>query len=117
MKACCVKTLNEIQIKIDNANITCLMLLLAPWLILLGDTPTDTEVAAQLLARLTVEQAIAKLGPETPDEFNAVTGAMSYYLREELVNLVMPEFFNQQHNPRERQFWKSYTMRFDQEKE
>jgi len=116
MKACCVKALNDIQQKIEDTNITCLMLLLAPWVTLLGDIPTDAETAGQMLARLTVEQAIAKLGPETPDEMDAVRGAMPSVLQQRLATLVAPELLNSRHHPREFQFWRSYMMRFDQEK-
>jgi hypothetical protein len=116
MKDCCVKALNDIQQKIEDTQITCLMLLLAPWIILLGDTPTDAEVAAQFLARLTVEQAIAKLVPEMPDELDAVSRAMSPILLDRLSNLVLPEWLNTRHTPREQQFWRSYMLRYRQEK-
>jgi|SRR5271166_139768 len=116
MKPCCYKTLNEIQHTVENANIAGLMLLLAPWVILLGDTPTDDETAAQLLARLTVEQAISKLGPEAPDELDAAR-TMSPILRDSLALLAASELLNKVHTPLEGQFWKRYTLRYRREKE
>jgi hypothetical protein len=103
MKACCAKTIYEIQDKIESFKVLSVMLKAAPCVVLSPEIPLEKDALVEFVLRLIVDHGIELLVEGLPDAKDVIA-QLTPLMQEVLQDLVASEVFLHKGGP-DHTFW------------